>query len=137
MSAKKAEEALLKEERKKAAEQQEEKQQQEESQQVAEPEEIDENPKVMVVDDSRTIQLQLRNLLLKEGYDVVVHSDGQSALDYLNQLKDNGELRQFKKFGIISDIEMPRMDGHHFCMRVREDDDFNKIPVILFSSILS
>ena len=38
---------------------------------------------------------------------------------------------------IITDIEMPRMDGHHFTKLLKEDDELHKLPVIIFSSLIT
>ncbi|KYD07344.1 hypothetical protein B4119_1256 [Parageobacillus caldoxylosilyticus] len=38
---------------------------------------------------------------------------------------------------VITDIEMPQMDGHHFTKRIREDERLKKLPVIIFSSLIT
>lgn len=91
---------------------------------------------VVIADDSRVILMQVRSTLEKAGFHVKAHSDGQYAWEYLEGLREAGELDQ-KVLAIISDIEMPRMDGHHFCMQVKQNPAYNKIPVILFSSMIN
>lgn len=91
---------------------------------------------VIVADDSRVIQGQIRSTLESAGYKVKVHSDGQEAWDYLLELKNKGEVDR-KILAVVTDIEMPRMDGHHLCLRIREDKAFDAIPVLLFSSLIN
>ncbi len=91
---------------------------------------------VVICDDSRVILMQVSSTLKKAGFHVTAHPDGQFAWEYLESLRESGELDK-KVLAIISDIEMPRMDGHHFCMQVRKNAAYDKIPVILFSSMIN
>ena len=91
---------------------------------------------VLVVDDSQVVRIQLTRTLKDAGFNVVPHNDGQAAWDYLEGLRKEGELES-NILAIISDIEMPRMDGHHFCMRVRKQPAYSKIPILLFSSMIN
>ena len=91
---------------------------------------------VVIVDDSRVILMQVSSTLKKAGFQVKAHPDGQAAWEYLEGLRESGELDQ-RVLAIISDIEMPRMDGHHFCMQVKKNHAYDKIPVILFSSMIN
>jgi len=91
---------------------------------------------VLVVDDSQVVRIQLTRTLEGDGFKVIAHNDGLSAWEYLEELRENGELNK-KILAIISDIEMPRMDGHAFCKRVREQTAYDKIPILLFSSMIN
>ncbi|MEN8256720.1 MAG: chemotaxis protein [Thermodesulfobacteriota bacterium] len=91
---------------------------------------------VVVADDSRVILMQLSSTLQKAGFHVKAHPDGLFAWEYLEGLREAGELDE-KVLAIISDIEMPRMDGHHFCIQVRKSAAYSKIPIILFSSMIN
>lgn len=91
---------------------------------------------VLVVDDSQVVRIQLTRTLEGAGFNVIPHNDGQAAWEYLEDLLEKGELES-EILAIISDIEMPRMDGHHFCMRVRQQPAYNKIPILLFSSMIN
>ena len=91
---------------------------------------------VVIVDDSRVILMQVSSTLKKAGFLVSAHSDGQAGWDYLEGLREAGTLSQ-KVLAVISDIEMPRMDGHHFCMQIKKNHAYDKIPVILFSSMIN
>lgn len=91
---------------------------------------------VVVVDDSRVVLTQLTRTLEASGFKVIPHSDGQAAWEFLEDLRNKGEMEE-KVLAIISDIEMPRMDGHHFCLQVRKQPAYRKIPFILFSSMIN
>jgi len=90
--------------------------------------------KVMAVDDSPTIRMSMGNLLKHAGFEsITLCSDGQQAWDTLLAQLAAGE----PPFDLIlSDIEMPRMDGLHLTQRIKEHGDLGHIPVILFSSII-
>ncbi len=91
---------------------------------------------VVIADDSHIILDQIRKTLSKAGYKVVAHSDGQEAWDYLDGLRQKGTVND-EVLAVITDIEMPRMDGHHLCMRIKGEPAFEKIPVMLFSSLIN
>lgn len=94
------------------------------------------NKAVLVADDSRVVLLQLTRTLEGAGFKVIPKHDGQAAWEYLEHLRGEGELDE-KLLAVISDIEMPRMDGHHLCMRIKKQPAYDKIPVILFSSMIT
>lgn len=91
---------------------------------------------VLVLDDSSTARKLLRNTMSEIGFDVVDAIDGVEGLERLEQLYKNwgDDISQHLKL-IISDIEMPRMDGFHFAARVKQDARFAKIPIIFNSSV--
>lgn len=89
------------------------------------PMRIDIAPTVMVVDDSVTVRKITQRLLLREGYQVMLARDG---LDALRQLQDAAPEV------MLLDIEMPRMDGFELLSRLRDDDRWRAIPVIMISS---
>ena len=91
---------------------------------------------VVIADDSRFILGQVRKALEGSGYPVKSHSDGQAAWEYLKGVKERGAVDK-EILAVVSDIEMPRMDGHHLCLRIKEDPAFKGIPVILFSSLIN
>ena len=80
--------------------------------------------KILVVDDEITICLLLENFL-SEDYDVVSLNDGSEALEWLE-----GNLPDL----IISDIEMPNMDGYEFLTKVRERGFTKHTPFIMLSA---
>ncbi len=86
--------------------------------------------------DSAIARKITKEFLEKMGFDVTEANDGEAGLEKLEKLYENyGEkLSQFLKV-IISDIEMPKMDGFHFAKKVKEDPRFAKFPIIFSSSI--
>jgi chemosensory pili system protein ChpA (sensor histidine kinase/response regulator) len=86
---------------------------------------VDEAPLVMVVDDSLTVRRVTQRLLLREGYRVVLAKDG---LDALERLAEN--VPQI----VLSDIEMPRMDGFDLVRNMRADARLRDLPVIMITS---
>jgi chemosensory pili system protein ChpA (sensor histidine kinase/response regulator) len=90
------------------------------------PQVIQHLPTVMVVDDSLTVRKILSRLLLREGYQVLLAKDGVDALE---QLADD-DLPDV----ILSDVEMPRMDGFDFVRNVRADQRLHAIPIAMITS---
>ena len=82
-------------------------------------------PLVMVVDDSITVRRVTQRLLLREGYRVVLANDGLMAL---TRLQD--ELPAV----VLSDIEMPRMDGFDLARNIRGDARMRGLPIIMITS---
>lgn len=90
----------------------------------------------LVLDDSSTARKIVKEALAKMGFNVVEASDGEDGLDKLKELYGtygDGLSNQLKI--IISDVEMPKMDGFHFAANVKEDERFKKIPIVFNSSI--
>jgi chemosensory pili system protein ChpA (sensor histidine kinase/response regulator) len=82
-------------------------------------------PLVMVVDDSLTVRRVTQRLLVREGYRVVLAKDGMEALERLSE-----EIPQI----VLSDIEMPRMDGFDLVRNIRGDARLRDLPVIMITS---
>jgi chemosensory pili system protein ChpA (sensor histidine kinase/response regulator) len=82
-------------------------------------------PLVMVVDDSLTVRRVTQRLLVREGYRVTLAKDGLEALE---------RLADERPAVLLSDIEMPRMDGFDLVRNVRGDVRLGKLPVIMITS---
>jgi len=96
---------------------------------------------VVVVEDSVFLRRMLLESLEVAGYTNVASFDnGQDAWDYLEKCRveclANITPIEKKVSIIITDIEMPRMDGHHLTKLVKNDDVLSKVPVIVFSSLI-
>ncbi|MEN9452193.1 MAG: hypothetical protein RLZZ369_1252, partial [Pseudomonadota bacterium] len=91
---------------------------------VVEPAEIL-PPLVLVVDDSLTVRRVTQRLLAREGYRVVLAKDGLEALEILAQESPTV---------VLSDIEMPRMDGFDLLRNIRSDVRLAQLPVIMITS---
>jgi chemosensory pili system protein ChpA (sensor histidine kinase/response regulator) len=82
-------------------------------------------PLVLVVDDSLTVRRVTQRLLVREGYRVAVAKDGLDALERLAEEKPQM---------VLSDIEMPRMDGFDLVRNIRGDARLRDLPVIMITS---
>jgi len=91
---------------------------------------------VLVLDDSSTARKIVKEALQKMGFQVVEAIDGQEGLEKLEDLYGiYGETLNDNLKLILSDVEMPRMDGFHFAANVKEDPRFAKVPIVFNSSI--
>ncbi len=92
---------------------------------------------ILIAEDSALLSKLLQDCLKKAGYsNLIVNMDGQEAWDKLTELNKDGKITEKVKL-IITDIEMPRMDGHHLTKLIKSDDKMKDIPVIIFSSMIS
>jgi len=82
-------------------------------------------PLVLVVDDSLTVRRVTQRLLVREGYRVSLAKDGLDALE---------RLAEEKPAMVLSDIEMPRMDGFDLVRNIRGDARLRDLPVIMITS---
>jgi len=90
----------------------------------------------LVLDDSMVARKLVSDALKKMGFKVIEAKDGLEGLKKLEELFDiyTDRLESELKI-IISDVEMPQMDGFHFAANVKEDDRFKEIPIVFNSSI--
>jgi len=90
---------------------------------------------VMIVDDSSIARKQISKVLEATGAKVTALNDGKQAFEYLKQLSDEG-VRADEKFALlISDIEMPEMDGYTLTAEIRNDPNLKDLHVILHTSL--
>ncbi len=82
-------------------------------------------PLVLVVDDSITVRRVTQRLLLREGYRVALASDGLQALE---------RLQDERPAVVLSDIEMPRMDGFDLARNIRADAALRDLPIVMITS---
>ncbi|MGL5973046.1 MAG: chemotaxis protein CheV [Oscillospiraceae bacterium] len=88
---------------------------------------------ILIVEDSIVLQNLIKDSLDKAGYkNNIIFDDGQSAYDYIKSFDDINEISC-----VITDIEMPRMDGHRLTKLIKGDENLKKIPVLIFSSLIS
>jgi two-component system chemotaxis response regulator CheV len=96
---------------------------------------------LLVVDDSTALRTLIKDTLEKAGYNVTTASNGREAWNYLQKLKAQAQEENLpiteKLHVVISDIEMPEMDGHTLTKQIRGDNGLQKLPVVLFSSIIT
>lgn len=92
---------------------------------------------ILIAEDSVLLNKLIVESLRKAGYMNLIHTkNGQEAYDIIQDCKKNGSLKEHVQC-IITDIEMPLMDGHRLTKLVKEDDETKDIPVIIFSSLVN
>lgn len=82
-------------------------------------------PLILVVDDSITVRRVTQRLLQREGYRVALAADGLQALE---------RLQEERPTVVLSDIEMPRMDGFDLARNIRADSALRDLPIIMITS---
>ena len=97
---------------------------------------------IIHADDSASIRHLVYAALEKEGrFEITQTEDGEKALELLTQYKKEAEERNVPVTqlvqGVISDIEMPNLDGLTLCRLIKEDPVLRVIPVAIFSSLIS
>ena len=91
---------------------------------------------IVLAEDSQLLNRLIVDSLNKAGYNNVIHfENGKLAYDYIKSCKEKGTLDDIKC--IITDIEMPIMDGHRLTKLIKSDDATKKIPLIIFSSLVN
>ncbi|MDR2800990.1 MAG: chemotaxis protein [Desulfovibrio sp.] len=97
--------------------------------------------RALVADDSTVIREMLKDLLRRANFEVEAVNNGREAWTRLEEIKNKAEdeKRPIESYlqCVVSDIEMPQMDGHNLCKRIKEDQVLKKLPVILFSSLIT
>jgi two-component system chemotaxis response regulator CheV len=90
----------------------------------------------LILDDSMVARKLVSDALKKMGLKVVEAKDGIEGLEKLEELNEiYGDRLQGELKIIISDVEMPQMDGFHFASNVKDDSRFENIPIVFNSSI--
>ena len=92
---------------------------------------------ILIAEDSALLSKLITDCLKKAGYvKLIVTENGQEAWDKICELKAAGDITE-KLNCIITDIEMPLMDGHRLTKLVKSDAALKEIPVIIFSSLVN
>jgi two-component system chemotaxis response regulator CheV len=108
---------------------------------VADIEELGERHRIdvpiLIAEDSPLLNKLIVDSLHKAGYVNLIHTEnGQQAYDVIQECKKEGTLKEHVQC-IITDIEMPLMDGHRLTKLVKSDDDTKDIPIVIFSSLVN
>lgn len=102
------------------------------------PDKITSNKHIIIADDSPFLNKMITSELEQLGYkNITSFQNGQQVWDYLQQYKDIETDITSEIACIISDIEMPMMDGHRLTKLIKDDATFKNIPVLLFSSLIN
>ncbi|EGS1995944.1 chemotaxis protein [Vibrio vulnificus] len=96
---------------------------------------------IMVVDDSAFIRSLIQDTLTSAGYNIIACKDGGEAHDKLMNLievarEENLPLSELID-AVVTDVEMPRMDGMHLVKRLRDSEAYKTLPIVMFSSLMS
>ncbi len=91
--------------------------------------------RVLVVDDSSVARKQITQALGQIGIDCMTAHDGREALDMLKELVASGADLESELLMVISDIEMPEMDGYMLTTAIRQEMKLQKLYILLHSSI--
>ncbi len=96
------------------------------------------NKHIVVADDSKFLNKMITDSLSKVGFhNIMSFSNGQDAWEYVQSFKDKDDDITSHIACIISDIEMPKMDGHRLTKLIKDDKTLSQIPVLLFSSLIN
>ena len=92
---------------------------------------------ILIAEDSVLLSSLITDCLKKAGYEkLIVTYNGQEAWDKIQEFYQAGTLKD-NVHCVITDIEMPQMDGHRLTKLIKTDDRFKNIPVIIFSSLVN
>lgn len=95
------------------------------------------NSPIIIAEDSPMLEKMILNCLNKAGYvNVTATANGEEAWDLLSKFKSEGSIKD-KVHCIITDIEMPKMDGHRLTKLVKDDPELKDIPLVIFSSLIN
>lgn len=94
--------------------------------------------KIVIAEDSPLLRKLLFDTMNEAGYsNVDFFENGRDAYDYLESLvKADKNIENHVQL-VITDIEMPQMDGHHLTKKIKSHPDLKKLPVIIFSSLIT
>jgi two-component system chemotaxis response regulator CheV len=91
--------------------------------------------RVLICDDSSVARKQVMRCLETIGVEVVALNDGRAAYDYLRNMVEEGRQPERELLMLISDIEMPEMDGYTLTAEIRADTRMQKLHIILHTSL--
>lgn len=92
---------------------------------------------ILIAEDSALLNKLIVDSLKKAGYHNLIHTEnGQEAWDVISDCKKDGTLKDHVQC-VITDIEMPIMDGHRLTKLIKDDEATSNIPVIIFSSLVN
>ncbi len=92
---------------------------------------------ILIAEDSPLLNKLIVNSLKQAGYTNLIHKEnGRQSYDVIQQCKADGTLREHVQC-VITDIEMPEMDGHRLTKLIKDDEETKHIPVVIFSSLVN
>jgi len=92
---------------------------------------------ILIAEDSILLSRMIREALNKAGYtNLTMFGNGRDLWEHLLGIKQRGRIDEEASL-IITDIEMPQMDGHRLTKLVKDDPELNRVPLIIFSSLIT
>jgi two-component system chemotaxis sensor kinase CheA len=85
---------------------------------------------ILIAEDSDFFRAQIERYIQEEGFDVIACADGLEAWKYLDSKKQKIRM-------VVTDVEMPNMNGLELCKKIRNDSRYESIPVIALTSLAS
>lgn len=96
------------------------------------------NKHLLIAEDSPLLRKLLHDTLTEAGFQhMEFFENGKEAFDYLENLLAEGKEWEKEVQLVITDIEMPQMDGHHLTKKIKEQSQLSKLPIIIFSSLIT
>ncbi|MBS8263258.1 chemotaxis protein CheV [Mesobacillus boroniphilus] len=94
--------------------------------------------RIVIAEDSAMLRKMLHDTLSEAGFQYLeFFENGQDSITYLEHLAENVDVFSESVQLVITDIEMPQMDGHHLTKRIKEHPVLGRLPVIIFSSLIT
>ena len=87
-------------------------------------------PTILIAEDSKFFRNQVKGYMTEVGYDVIEAEDGVEAWDKLHEFGDDITM-------LVTDIEMPNMNGFDLTQRIRQDAKYGKLPIIALTTLAS
>lgn len=99
---------------------------------------VDRDCPILIAEDSILLSRMIQEALNKAGYtNLTMFSNGQELWDYISPLAKDPDTLSNKVAMVITDIEMPSMDGHRLTRLIKSDNVLKQVPVIIFSSLVT
>lgn len=94
--------------------------------------------KIVIAEDSPLLRKLLHDTMNEAGYvNIEFFENGRDAYDYLEGLTNSNKPIEEQVQLVVTDIEMPQMDGHHLTKKIKSHPELLKLPVIIFSSLIT
>lgn len=96
------------------------------------------NKRIVIAEDSPLLRKLLHDTLSEAGFSQLeFFENGKEAYQFLEGIVNEGKDIEKEVQLVITDIEMPQMDGHHLTKKIKEHEQLSKLPVIIFSSLIT
>lgn len=100
-------------------------------------ERVQRDQNIILAEDSILLTKMISDSLFRAGYtNLTTFNNGREAWEFLESIRNEPDFYQRAAL-LITDIEMPEMDGHRLTKLVKEDDNMKKMPVVIFSSLIN